>query len=177
MMEGLVVRDACEADRAGLRDLYGAAFTATYGPTLGPSAAAAMLSALDASELRNMLPGRDERAAVATLSGQVVGSVIVAERGQVAYLWGMYIHPARQRRGVGSALLRHAADWLSQAALVEARVLPSSPWAVAFYGRHGFRETGQEPFEAAPGHAVQALVMGVPRIDLLEHLGRPLAAL
>jgi len=55
-------------------------------------------------------------------------------------------------------------------------VLPSSPWAVAFYRRHGFRETGQEPFEAAPGHAVQALVMQVPRIEFLERLERPLAA-
>ncbi len=109
MAEELVIRDACDADRAGLRDLYDAAFAATYGPTLGQPVVAAMLSALDASELRDMLPGRDKRAAVATLSGQVVGGAVAAERGRVAYLWGMYVHPGRQRRGIGTALLCHAA--------------------------------------------------------------------
>ena len=80
-----------------MRDLYGATFTATYGPALGPTALAAMLAALDASELRHMVPGKDERAAVAVLVGQVVGSAMSAERGRVAYLWGMYVHPVRQR--------------------------------------------------------------------------------
>lgn len=177
MAEALAIRDAGAADQTRLRDLYGAAFAATYGPTLGPFALAAMLAALDASELRHMLPGRDERAAVAVLEGQVIGSAVATERGRVAYLWGMYVHPAHQRQGVGTALLGHAVGWLSQAGSVEVRVLPSSPWAVAFYGRHGFQETGRESFEAAPGHVVQALVMAVPRTTLLERLGRPLTPL
>lgn len=66
-MEAWVVRDACAADRGGLRDLYGTAFAATYGPTLGQPVVAAMLADLDVSGLRSMLPGRDERAAVATV--------------------------------------------------------------------------------------------------------------
>ncbi len=170
-MEAWVIRDACQADRGGLRGLYGAAFAATYGPTLGQHVVAAMLADLDASGLRSMLPGKDERAAVVTLAGQVAGSAVAAERGRIAYLWGMYVHPAHQRVGVGTALLRHVAGWLSSSVTVEARVLASSPWAVAFYGRHGFREVGHEPFEAAPGCAAQAMVMAVSYAVLLERLG------
>ena len=177
MANAVSIRDACASDRGGIRDLYRATFTATYGPTLEPSALAAMLAALDASELRHMLPGQDERAAVAVLAGQVVGSAVSAERGRVAYLWGMYVHPAQQRQGIGTALLGHVLGWLSLTASVEVCVLPSSPWAVAFYGRHGFQQTGQESFEAAPGHAVQALVMTVSRTTLQDRLGRPLAPL
>lgn len=173
-MEAWVVRDAREVDQSGLRSFYGTAFAATYGPTLGQPVVAAMLADLDVSGLRSMLPGKDERAAVATLAGQIAGSAVAAERGLVAYLWGMYVHPAHQRTGVGTALLRHVAGWLSPSVMVEARVLASSPWAVAFYGRHGFREVGREPFEAAPGCTLQALVMAVPCAVLLERLGGPL---
>jgi len=52
--------------------------------------------------------------------------------------------------------------------------LTSILWAVAFYGRHGFREVGREPFEAAPGCTLQVLVMAAPCAVLLERLGGPL---
>ena len=106
--------------------------------------------------------------AVATLVGRVVGSAVVAERGSVAYLWGMYVQPDHQRCGIRRALLRHVAGWLPAYAVVEARVLASSPWAVAFYGRHGFREVGEEAFEAAAGHAVRAMVMAARRAELIK---------
>ena len=163
----LVVRDACEADRDGLRGLWGATFAATYGSTLEQPVLAAMLADLDAGP-RSLLPGTDERAALAAIAGRFVGTAIAAKRGRVAYLWGMYVHPAHQRRGIGTALLRHVADWLCASTVIEARVLASSPWAMNFYRRHGFQQVGEELFEAAPGLTQQALVMAVPCAALLE---------
>ena len=85
--------------------------------------------------------------------------------------------PSGNGRASARRFLGHVLGWLSLAASVEVRVLPSSPRAVAFYGRHGFQQTGQESFAAAPGHAVQALVMAVSRTTLQDRLGRPLAPL
>jgi GNAT superfamily N-acetyltransferase len=163
------IAEAGAHDVAPLRDLYVAAWTATYGPTLGRAVLAAMLDDLDRSAMRCMLPGTGERACVARVAGRIVGSAIVAQRGSASYLWGMYVHPARQRHGLGSAMLRHAAGWLRPDSPLEARVLPTSPWALAFYARHGFRQTGQELLEVAPGHHVPALILTVRCDMLLAH--------
>jgi GNAT superfamily N-acetyltransferase len=167
----LVIRDATPDDHAGLRTLYAATWPATYTATLGEAAVAAMLDDVAASEMRCMLPGQDERAAVAMAGGTLIGSAVAAEREGIAYLWGMYVHPAHQRRGIGATLLRHVAGWLTPSATIEARVLPSSPWAIAFYTRHGFAETGRERLEIAPGLIVDALLFTIPRQSLLDGTG------
>ena len=57
----------------------------------------------DRFDLHGMLPAKDEeRAGVAVRAGTIIGSAIIAERGRAAFLWGMYIHLAEQRQGVGT---------------------------------------------------------------------------
>lgn len=167
----LVVRDADEGDYDGLRFLWTTTWLATYGSLVGPTAIAAMLEALNTPDLREMLPQTGERVAVAVVAGEIVGSAVVAERGQIAYLWGMYIAPAWQRQGLGSALLRHCATGITIATMVEVRVLASSPRAIAFYKRGGFAEIDREEIVMAPGcPPVPGLVMNVPITTLVRHL-------
>ncbi len=65
-----------------------------------------------------------------------VGVMGIQDKGEVALVRHAYVAPARQRAGVGTALLRHVL------ALGERPVLigtwAGASWAIDFYGKHGF---------------------------------------
>ena len=62
-----------------------------------------------------------------------------------AELWGMYVAPSLQRRGVGSALLRAVIDHArARVAVVHLTVLRANIAAKALYGRFGFVSYGVE---------------------------------
>lgn len=118
-----------------------------------------MLQDLDRNGTAAMLPGSGERGYCITSDHEIHGSVIVAERGDTAYLWGMYVHPSRQRQGLGSRLLHGVAIEIETAEKVEIRVLASSPAAISFYKKHGFMESGSEKIEILNSVEAAALVM------------------
>ena len=80
----------------------------------------------------------------------------------------MYVLPSHKRRGVGSRLLAAVAADVIASVRLEARVLASSPWARAFYARHGFRPIGEETTEIMPGTTAAATVLAVD----LDHMRR-----
>jgi len=144
---------------------------ATYRPLVGDAAVAAMMASIDATDGRDMLPGADERASVAVAGDQIIGNAVVADRGHTAYLWGMYVHPEHQARGVGKGLLRHAMGSPVAAPRVEASVLRSSRGAVRFYELLGFMEAGPTDLALAPGRAsLPGIIMAVARDVLVKHL-------
>jgi ribosomal-protein-alanine N-acetyltransferase len=100
------------------------------------------------------------RGAVALASeveGRVTGFVIgrqIADEGEILNL---AVVPGRRRRGEGGALLKAALDEFRtrRAGRVFLEVRASNRAAIAFYGKHGFAETGrrvgyyQDPVEPA----------------------------
>ena len=90
---------------------------------------------------------------IAELEGAVAGFLALAE-GEVTW---MYVDPDCSRRGVGTALLRHALAHASDR--VELTVLDGNTGALKLYEREGFvhasttvgRLAGNEAFEAT-GH-------------------------
>lgn len=146
-------------DTAKLIGLWRDVWTATYGPSLGENALSAMLKDLEHNGTASMLPGSGERGYCLASDHDIHGSVIVAERSGVAYLWGMYVHPSQQRRGLGSRLLHGVAGEIETAEKVEIRVLVSSPAAISFYRKHGFIETGREKTEIMNSVEAETLVM------------------
>ena len=124
-------RDITGDDASGLITLWREAWSSTYGVTLGQAALLGMLADLERNGTASML-GSDERGYCLASGHEIYGSVIIAERGRVAYLWGMYVHPRRQRIGLGSRLLLGAAARIRSAPKVEIRVLLSSSGAVIF---------------------------------------------
>jgi len=64
------------------------------------------------------------------------GVMGLQDRGEVALIRHAYVTPARQRAGVGSALLRDALERTRKPVLVGTWAAAS--WAVAFYRRNGF---------------------------------------
>lgn len=136
-------------------------WTGTYGPSLGPSRLAGLLAGLERDGHRAMLTGTGERCLCAMADGHLAGTVIWRERGRTAYVWGMYVGLTRQRSGIGSSLLLAAAGNLTSSRCLEVRVLATSPWAVAFYRKHGFEVTGTERTALMDDEAAETLVMVV----------------
>lgn len=152
-------REITSDDASGLTTLWREAWSSTYGATLGQAALLGMLADLERNGTASMLPGSDERGYCLASGHEIYGSVIIAERRRIAYLWGMYVHPRQQRIGWGSRLLLGAAARIRSAPKVEIRVLLSSSGAVDFYRKHSFMETGTENVEILETINAEALVM------------------
>lgn len=88
-------------------------------------------------------------------------SVIVVERGTVAYLWGMYVHPSCQRQGLGSILLKGVASEIATSSDIEIRALSTSSSAISLYRKHGFVKTGTEDTELTGAVSAKTLIMSV----------------
>ena len=161
----LVIRILHPEDHAGLPAFWTIVWTATYRPSLGPTILGAMLAGLWDGH-RALLPGTGEHCVIATLAGQTAGTVIWRENGPTAYVWGMYVHPDRQRSGIGSRLLRAAARSLTVATRLEVRVLSTSPHAIAFYRKPGFWGTGTERTPLMGGSDTKTLVMAAEAVSL-----------
>ena len=165
------IREFVENDRKELEEFWETIWCVTYGPVVGRVAFNLMLTALGTSGMRNMLPSDDEKTFVAVLNSEIIGSAILAERGFNAYLWGMYVHPDHQRRGIGTALLRHATKTLTGSTAIKTTILTSSIKAVAFYQRYGFKKLRREPAQPVIGCSpVPSLVMVTSQFALHHRL-------
>src|SRR5688500_6879512 len=68
--------------------------------------------------------------------GRLLGIMGIQDKGDVALVRHAYVAPSVQRRGVGSALLRHVQRLTDKPVLIGTWAAAS--WAIDFYRRHGF---------------------------------------
>jgi ribosomal protein S18 acetylase RimI-like enzyme len=87
---------------------------------------------------------------VAILDGQVVGVGNLDLRRDPPTIWKLYVVPAAQGSGAGSALLRALVD-LAAGATVTLEYADGNVRAAAFYQRHGFQEVRRQPPQAPGG--------------------------
>jgi RimJ/RimL family protein N-acetyltransferase len=154
-----VIREITNDDTQALIKLWRSTWTATYTLSLGLDVLAGMLADLETHGTNSMLPGAGERGYCQMSEGTTQGSVIIAERGRAAYVWGLYVLPECQRLGLGSQLLAAAVGSLQQAERLEISVLESSLAAQAFYRKRGFRDVGKETSELLGSVVVEMIVM------------------
>lgn len=153
----MLIRRSGEADLGALRDLWRTTWLDSYASRLGPAADEIIETALQDDAVRSMFAGGGG-CCVAEDGQEIVGSLCFAERGAVAFVWGMYVHPARQRCGVGTALIRDAARSLRRADWIDLSTVDDR--ALEFYRKLGFAEQGPGEVELFP-HVV------VPTIRLM----------
>jgi GNAT superfamily N-acetyltransferase len=74
--------------------------------------------------------------------GALLGVMGIQPVGDVDLIRHAYVAPARQRRGIGAALLEHLARTTTRRMLVG--TWAAAEWAIRFYRRHGFELVPQE---------------------------------
>jgi ribosomal-protein-alanine N-acetyltransferase len=99
------------------------------------------------------------------LGAELLGYFVLMVAAQEAHLLNLSIGPANQRRGIGSGLLRDAADLARRlgARNVFLEVRPSNRGAQALYTRFGFRKVGtRRGYYPAHSGREDALVLTLP---------------
>ncbi|WP_189799402.1 N-acetyltransferase [Tateyamaria sp. syn59] len=123
-----------------------------------------LLATLDAPDLGLLAPDGMALAALDHNRGQnprMVGTVMAAERGDTAYLWGMYVAPDAIRRGIGTQLFNAVLTRISTSD-ISLVVLESSYAARAFYASLGFRANGSLSMDFGSGQELPAIKMTCP---------------
>jgi ribosomal protein S18 acetylase RimI-like enzyme len=167
----IVIRTHEPEDTPSVRTHLRISWRETYAPIIGPTATNQLLSALQSEDLGGLYGADDQVSFVATLNDQIIGTSIGASRYGVAYIWGMYVQEAHQRRGIGSKLLRAALEQLQGSEMVELWVLQKSEGAQAFYANLGFEKTGEVVSEMAGGVKQPMFILSVPFDTVMENLG------
>ena len=86
--------------------------------------------------------------------GEMAGCVYVELRGERAYFGLLSVDPARQKGGIGGALIRAAEDYgrAHGCRFMDIRIVNLREELPAFYGRLGYTVTGTEEF--TPGSPI-----------------------
>ena len=106
----------------------------------------------DAAEVGALVAAADSRILLVDDGAGLLGSVLLADRAETAYIGMLAVRPTAQGRGVGRALLaeaeRVARETLGHAT-ARMTALEQRPELIAWYERRGYRRSGQrEPFPA-----------------------------
>lgn len=93
----------------------------------------------------------------------LVGVIGVQERDDVSLIRHLYVRPADQRQGIGTALLETAIDRADSGTILVG-TWKTADWAIAFYRRNGFANLGTEidllsRYWAVPEHQMAASVV------------------
>lgn len=159
------IREATLADIAGIRRVARAGWHGTYDDIVGPGAVDAVVDEwYDPSVVREGI----ERADVVYLVADDGGVVGYAAGGPAsdapgATLSAIYVHPDRQRDGIGSRLLETLTDRLAAAGFERLRitVLTDNDAGRSFYEEHGFEPVERGTADLA-GESVDEVVYAGP---------------
>lgn len=151
-------------DLGALRDLWRAAWTATYKPRLSGPEWRSLLAILDDPALAAMTPSPpgwiaalDDPFGEGMLASAVARLVCGAGRPTL-YVWGCYVRPDHRRRGFGARVVRAALSAAPQEAVADLTVLDGARDAVAFYRALGF-QAGEARFVDIGGRSLPGTAM------------------
>lgn len=124
---------------------------------------------IDATMARDLIAGPGTVLLATDAAGTPVACVHLRDEGGRTSYFGLFaVEPARQGRGIGGAVLAHAASIVRRrwnARRIRMTVLRQRTDLIAFYERHGFHATGRrEPFPYGDDR------FGRPKVDDLEFM-------
>jgi len=129
-----------------------------------------LLLLADPSEVkvRSYLPG--SRCFVASRGAVVVGACVVQPRGPGAHeLMSIAVHPAHQKCGYGTALLKWVIESFRGSGARQLEVGTGTfGYQLAFYQRHGFRVTGIDRDFFVENYPEPILENGIRLLDMLR---------
>ncbi len=85
------------------------------------------------------------RTVVATVAGEVVGTIAASRASETGHLRGMAVLPQWHGKGIAAKLLASIEDWLRccGCAKVTLNTTPPLSAAMRFYEKHGYRRSGR----------------------------------
>ena len=129
-----------------------------------------LLLLADPSEdkIRSYLPG--SQCFIASLGAIVVGACVVQPRGPGAHeLMSIAVHPAHQKSGYGTALLKWVIDFFRNAGARQLEVGTGTfGYQLAFYQRQGFRVTSIDRDFFVKNYPEPIFEDGIQLIDMLR---------
>lgn len=139
-MSAVTTRPASQADIPGVRRVLVETWHATYDPLFGAERVTAITDDWHSEpRLRQGLERTDHRFLVAEADGDLVGTASATLKPHgVLRLDRLYVRPALQGRGIGTALLAAALTGWPAVRRIDLEVEPRNAPAIAFYRRHGF---------------------------------------
>lgn len=156
----MFVRTASERDLPAVRKLLAETWHATYDAIYGPERVEAITREWHSlASLKARLERPDGEFLVADDGTAIAGMAFATAGGEEIGLHQLYVLPAMQGRGIGSLLLDEVLDSFPDARSVRLEVEERNTKAVAFYGSHGFAETGRTGDCGGVGTSLPALVM------------------
>lgn len=154
-------------ERAALRPLLQNCWKQTYEGELGEQITAKLLETLKSDNIGGLVPATDETVHIARQGDHILGCAVSAARHGVTYIWGCYVLPDFQRKGIGRRLLRRSITVHDRANSVQLIVLKSSISAIKFYQTLGFKIRSEDEFELLPGHQVPSMTMSLTALNAL----------
>lgn len=159
------IREFGVPDREAVLLILREAWARTYA---GLGVLASMYALLEDDSLAFLLPRAGETALMAFVDEAPGGLLVTRQVRGVDCLLALYVRPGFQRRGLGKALLRHAASKRPTLTLLETQVIEESPGAVAFYRALGFEEVGRRRVALSSARTAGVIVMQASRVKLLS---------
>lgn len=157
-MTEFTVRTAQPADARPMAELFAAVAEERDGIATEPP--------VDAEERARAFAGNLGGTVVAVADDQIIGVLHVEASHHGFGELGMLVAAGWRGRGVGSALMRAAADWARGQGLHKLclEVFPHNTAAIALYRKCGYAEEGRRigQYRRAGGELWDAIVMGRP---------------
>lgn len=136
-----VVRQATEQDIPGIIQCATETWQDTYDDILGPLTITAELAEYyNPKTIANHLKRPNSTFLVAVYKSKIIGYTQAYDLGPIVELSRLYVLPRYQRKGVGSALLRKAAEFVPEGKRLSLNVYRDNHKARSFYEKLGFRK-------------------------------------
>jgi ribosomal protein S18 acetylase RimI-like enzyme len=138
-------------DRARFLTFFETCFRDEYASLLG-NQTDDMLGSLRRTQIDEILPCANQKMFEAVDNkGNTCGTIVMSEVDKTAYVWGLYVLPDYQRRGIGKKLTRQVCLETRPETEIEIQVLEASQKAISFYTSIGFNAYKSAKEEVFPG--------------------------
>ncbi|WP_176083718.1 GNAT family N-acetyltransferase [Martelella sp. HB161492] len=139
----------------------------TYSDSLGHEVVANLVDNLGDGTLGGGLPGIGETLLLVRDGDTIVATCTYAYGDECGAVWGLYITRPYQRKGIGSQLLRVAAEAGKPDDTIQLFVMQDATDAINFYLRNQFVIANQIRGEILPGVATSCLLLSASVAALL----------
>lgn len=151
LLSKLKIRVPANLNKDRFVDFYVQCFETEYRALFDAEAFATIMVSVRSEQVDQILFGADDaKVAVAYLEGEIVGTVVYAERNARVYLWGLYAAPQFLRKNIGSQLMLFACRDVQEHSVLEIQVLQDSKIALQFYEKLGFAKYNSSIEEVFP---------------------------